>query len=127
VSVPALITALFGSFVALLGLAGITSPARLLDLVARAQSQLGLGLIAALRIAVGLAMLLAAAESRAPLYLQVLGALALLSGIATPLFGLRRFEALLAWWRARTPGFVRVFSVVVLLLGGSLVWAVAPR
>jgi hypothetical protein len=119
-----LAVALFGLFVAALGAAGILSPARLLALVTRAQSQLGLNLIAGLRLLAGVALLFAAPSSRAPLYLQILGVLSLVSGAVTPFFGVRRFEAILAWWRRRPPWAVRLWSAFVLGFGLSLVWAV---
>lgn len=121
-----LVVALFGLFVATLGVAGMLSPQRLLALVTRAQSRMGLYSIAGLRLLVGLALLAVADDSRAPLYLKVLGALSLVSGVATPFVGLSRFEAILDWWRRRGPGFVRAWSGFVLLFGLSLIWAVFP-
>jgi hypothetical protein len=121
-----LAVALFGVFVATLGGAGLLSPARLLALVTRAQSQLGLYFIAAFRLLVGAALILAAPPSRAPLYLQVLGGIAVVSGIITPFVGARRFEAVVDWWRARSAGAVRLWSAFVLLFGLSLIWAVLP-
>lgn len=123
----ALAVALFGLCVAVLGGIGIAAPGRLLAVVTRAQSALGLYAIAGLRLVVGGALLLAAPAARAPLYLQVVGVLALVSGAAAPLVGVERFEAILGWWRARTPGAVRAWSGFVLLFGLSLVWAVLPE
>ena len=119
-----LAVALFGLFITALGVAGLASPQRLLALVTRAQSQLGLYLIAGIRLLLGAALLMAAPESRAPLYLQVLGVLSLVSGIVTPFFGVRRFEAILDWWRRRAPWAVRLWSAIVILFGASLIWAV---
>lgn len=121
-----LAVALFGLFIAALGTAGVLSPRRLLGLVTRVQSQLGLYFMAGLRLLMGAALLLSASASRAPLYLQVLGVLALLSGIGTPFFGVRRFEAMLGWWRARPTWVVRLWSLFVVAFGLSLVWAVLP-
>jgi hypothetical protein len=121
-----LAVALFGLFVAALGLVGLLSPARLLDLVTRAQSRAGPYGIAGLRLSMGAVLLLAAPSSRASLYLQILGVLSLISGAATPFVGVRRLEAILAWWRQRAPWVVRIWSVFVLGFGLSLVWAVLP-
>lgn len=121
-----LAVALFGLSVAALGIAGVLSPQRLVALVARLQLRLGLYFIAGLRLLVGAALLLAAPASRVPMYLQVLGWLALVSGIVTPFFGRRRFEAILEWWRERATWIVRLWSFLVLLFGLSLVWAVFP-
>ncbi len=121
-----LAVAVFGLFVAVLGVAGLLSPERLLALVTRAQSQLGLYFMAGFRLLLGVALLLAASSSRAPLYLQGLGSLSLVSGVITPFFGVHRFEAILDWWRRRSPWAVRLWSAFVLLFGVSLVWAVLP-
>ena len=121
-----LAVALFGLFVAALGIAGIRSPAWLLAQVTRVQSRFGLYFIAGIRLALGAALLVAAPASRAPLYLQVLGGVALLSGAITPFFGVARFEAILQWWRERPAWAVRLSSVFALLFGLSLVWAVLP-
>jgi len=118
--------ALFGAFVVALGLAGVASPAHLLDLVTRVQTRLGLYAIAALRLFLGVAFLAAAGQSRAPLYLQAVGVLALVSGVATPFFGIRRFEAIVAWFRRWPEAGVRVWSAFVVAFGASLVWAVLP-
>lgn len=122
----ALVVALFGLFVTTLGLAGVASPERLLVLVTRSQARLGLYGIAALRLLMGGALVLAAPPSRAPLYLMALGGLSLASGALTPLVGADRFDAILDWWRARSPWVVRVWSAFVSVFGVSLVWAVVP-
>jgi hypothetical protein len=127
VPLVALAVALFGAFVAVLGGAGIFAPGHLLARVTRAQSRLGLSLIAGLRLVVGGALLLAAPAARAPLYLQVVGGLAVVSGAVTPFVGVERFEAILGWWRARPLWLVRAWSGFVLLFGLSLVWAVLPE
>ena len=75
----------------------------------------------------GAALVLAAPDSRAPVYLRIFGAVTLVAGVATPFFGVHRFEALLGWWRERPPALVRLWCVVVVLLGVSLVWAVFPE
>jgi len=121
-----LVVALFGLLVAGLGLAGIASPGRLLAVVTRSQARLGLHGLAALRLVVGAAMLLAAPPSRAPLYLQILGGLSLASGALTPLVGTHRLEGILDWWRARPDRFVRSWSAFVVLFGSSVAWAVLP-
>lgn len=121
-----LVVGLFGLFVALLGMIGLLSPQPLLALVTRAQSRFGLYFIAGFRLIIGGALILAAPTARAPLYLQALGVLSLVSGTITPFFGVRRFEAVLDWWRRRAPWVVRLWSALVVLFGSSLIWAVLP-
>lgn len=121
-----LAVALFGFFLIALGLTGVASPPRLLAFVSRWQSETGLYAAAGIRILLGVALVLASGDSRAPLYLQAFGGLALLAGVATPFFGLRRFEALLGWWRAQDVAMVRLCCLFVVGIGGSFVWAVFP-
>jgi hypothetical protein len=117
---------LFGLFVASLGIAGAVSPERLLAEVTRSQARLGTHGLAALRLFIGGALLLAAPPSRAPVYLKALGGLSLISGTLTLLVGTRRLEAILDWWRARPAWAVRLWSAFVVLFGASMVWAVLP-
>lgn len=121
-----LAVALFGLFVAALGVAGVASPGRLLSLVTRTQARAGPWLLAALRFLIGIALILAAPPSRAPLYLKLLGVLSTLSAALTPLVGDSGFQAILGWWRRRSPAAVRVWSAFVCIFGASLVWAVFP-
>ena len=121
-----LAVALFGLFIAAFGMTGLVVPDRLLELVARAASTLGLYVIAGIRVLLGIALLASANASRAPAYLQILGLVAIVAGLITPLFGVARFEAILAWWRKWNPIVVRLWSVFVILFGLSLVWAVMP-
>lgn len=121
-----LVVGLVGLLVAALGLAGVVSPGRLLGVVTAVQSRLGLHGIAGLRLLVGGVLLFAASSSRAPLYLTIVGGLSLVSGVLTPFVGARRFEAILDWWRARSPWTVRLWSLFVSVFGLSLVWAVLP-
>jgi hypothetical protein len=121
-----LVVGLFGAIVVGLGLAGVASPSRLLDLVARFQTPRGLYGIAALRVFLGVAFWVAAGPSRAPHYLQVLGVIAFAAGVATPLFGIERFAAIVAWWRERPEPMVRAWSALVALFGVSIIWAVQP-
>jgi hypothetical protein len=117
---------LFGVFIAVLGVVGFLSPPRLLALVARAATQLGLYLIAGVRLLLGATLLIIAPSSNAPTYLQILGVVAIFSGIITPFFGVRRFERMLDWWRKLPAWSIRLWSVFVFVFGLSLIWAVIP-
>ncbi len=122
----ALVAVLSGLLIVAIGGLGIGSPSRLIALVARMQSQRGLYIAAGIRIAFGAALLLAAADSRAPAFLRVFGALALVAGVITPFFGVQRFESLLRWWENRPGLFLRAWCAVVVALGAGIIWAAAP-
>jgi hypothetical protein len=119
-----LIAALSGLLILALGALGVVSPPRLLALVARSQSQRGLYVLAAIRVMIGVALFLAAAGSRAPAFLQILGVISFLAGVTTPFFGVHRFQAVLSWWSLRPAAVLRSWCLFVVWLGAAIVWAV---
>jgi hypothetical protein len=121
------IVALVLSFlVAALGVVGLISPMRLLEIVRHFQSQVGLYAAAALRVVLGLALFLAAPASRAPKILRILGIIILVAGLFTPLFGVERIHRLMDWWSTQGAVFMRVWAALALAFGLLLAYAVAP-
>lgn len=113
--------------VALVGAVGLVSPERLLAILRHFDSPLGLYVAAALRIALGGALLLRAPISRAPRTLQAFGFVILVAGLITPFFGADRLRSLLDWWSAQGSDLLRAWSGFALALGGFLAYAVLPR
>ncbi len=113
----------FSLAVAALGALGVASPARLLDVVRRFQSPMGVYAATAIRVVYGLAIFLAAPASRAPGLLQVLGLVIGVAGLITPLVGLERFRRLIDWWAAHGPAFVRGWAAFALAFGLGVAWA----
>lgn len=122
----ALLVGLFGLFVAALGGLGLIAPARLIALVRRVQTRDGLYAIAGLRLVLGVSLLSVASASRVPDLLRALGVIAIVAAVLTPFFGLARFEKLLNWWGSQGNLVIRVWALVPLALGLTLVWAVLP-
>jgi hypothetical protein len=122
----AFVAAFFGLLIICLGAVGVVSPPRLMAFVARWQSQRGLYLVAVIRIVFGVGLMLAASGSRAPEFLWILGIIALVAGVATPFFGVQRFQAVLGWWTRRPSSLIRLWCSLIVLLGASIVWAAAP-
>ena len=114
-----LLTAAFGAL-------GIASPSRLLALVRRLQTPIGLYFAAGIRVLFGVALLFAAPTSRAPGLIYILGVFIIIIGVITPFFGLERFRRLLDWWSAQGSAFVRGWAVLALLFGLSLAYALVP-
>lgn len=113
--------------VALLGALGVVAPERLLDVVRRFQTPAGLYAAAAIRLVLGLALLLAAPASRAPEAVRILGVFIVVAGVITPFFGIERFRRLLEWWSALGPGLVRAWAVFALVFGLLLAYTVLPN
>lgn len=116
---------LFAIFIAGLGVYGLVSPRRLLSFVALWRSRAGLWTAAGVRVAFGLALWLVAPYGHVPLALKILGSLMIAAGVALPLMGLVRFEAILDWWCALPAKFQRVWMTAAAMFGLFLLWAVA--
>jgi hypothetical protein len=109
------------------GLAFIVAPDRMLGLRALEATQGALLVIAVIRILLGVVLIWTAPASRFPKALQVAGALFLGAGLATPLFGVERTKAVLAWEAAQGPVLMQGVGVLVLALGGCFAFALTPR
>jgi hypothetical protein len=118
--------AAIGAFLLAIGVVGVVSPVALAGFVSRWQTPNGLHLAAGIRVVVGIALLVAAGESRAPAFLRILGWVSIATGALTPLMGLRRFEALLAWWKGQPAPFRRAWAALAAGLGAAIAWSVLP-
>ena len=114
-----LLTAAFGAL-------GIASPSRLLGVVRYFQTPMGLYFAAGIRVLLGVALLFAAATSRAPGLIHILGVIIIVIGVITPFFGLERFRRLLDWWSAQGSAFIRGWAALAFLFGLSLAYAIVP-
>jgi len=108
------------------GVAGLVAPDTILSLRSLAATQGALLVFAAVRVAIGVLLIMAAPRSRAPRTLQIAGAVLLLVGLATPLFGVERTRAVLAWEAAQGPSLIRLGGAIVVVLGGLLAVALRP-
>jgi hypothetical protein len=115
------------AFVVAVGVTAIVAPDMILSLRSLAATQGALLVFGALRVAIGVVLIMTAPASRAPRTLQAAGALLLLAGLATPLFGVERTKAVLAWEAAQGPSLFRLGGAIVVVLGGLLTVALRPR
>ena len=111
-------------FTIVVGMAGIVSPDRVTT-VRRLYFATPVRLYAAgaVRVAMGLVLILCAPTSRAPRTLRVLGAVVCMQGLAAMLFGPDRARAILEWEAMHT-ALLRVGAVVALAAGGFIAFAV---
>lgn len=117
-----------GLFVALVGLIGIVFPEILQTVAARSITSRGLYIVAVLRVAIGLFFIFVAPRCRRPLTMRIIGTIALIAGVTTPLFGVDRARMVLGWATRQGPAFVRGIGVLVMAIGGLIVSAAAaPR
>ena len=80
---------------------------------------------AAVRVAMGLVVILGAPPSRAPKTLRALGAVMCMQGLAAAFFGPERARAILEW-ETLHPALLRAGAVVAGLTGCFFVFAVTP-
>jgi hypothetical protein len=111
------------------GMVGVFAPQSLVTIGRYVATPVGLYGIAVLRIAIGLLLMLVAPTSRAPRTLRVVGAVVLVAGLATPLFGVERTRAVLDWESTQGPALIRVVAGVLVVIGGLIAFTVAtgPR
>jgi len=119
-----LIVSVVSIFVAGMGVLGLASPARMVSFVSRWQSKTGLWVAFIVRLAFGISLWLVAPASQAPIVLQVLAVVSVVSALVLPLVGVSRFKSILSWWSSRSPGFMRVWLTVAVVLGVFILWSV---
>ena len=115
---------LIALFIVVVGIVGIASPDSLTT-VRRQYFATSVGLYAAgaVRVAMGLVLILVARVSRAPKILRTLGAVMCAQGLAATLLGLDRAQAILEW-EVMHPVLLRAGAVVALASGCVVALAV---
>ena len=122
--IAALLVALFTIVV---GIVGLVSPDSLMTVRRLYFAKPGrLYAAVAVRVAMGLVLILAASSSRWPRTLRALGVVMCLQGLAATLFGLERARAILEWEAMHT-ALLRAGAVVALVTGGFVAFAVTKR
>ena len=109
------------------GVALIVAPEWMIGLRSLVATQAGLLVIAVVRIAIGVVLIMGAPGTRAPKLLQIAGAILLGAGLATPLFGVERTKAVMEWEAAQGPVLIRTIGGIVIVLGGLLAFSLTPR
>ena len=112
----------------IVGVAGLVSPDSVTT-VRRLYFATPLGLYAAtaVRVAMGIVLILCAPASRAPKTLRVLGAVMCLQGLAATIFGPERARTILEWESMQGPAVLRAGAAVALATGGFLAFAVTSH
>ena len=111
-----------GALVILVSAISFAVPDLKLSLERSTMTPTGLYAIAVLRIAIGLVFVFAAAASRAPRALRVLGLVVIIAGLMTPWFGVTRAHATLNWVASAGPLLMRLDACVGMAMGGFLVY-----
>ena len=118
-----------GVLIALSGLLSLIVPGGLAGWGAGSSDGGGPYVLAVLRVVTGVLLIEAAAKSRMPRTLRVIGITAVLAGLVTPLLGSGRATAVLHDWIGAAPAVSRVWAGLMLAIGAVIVYAVGgdPR
>jgi hypothetical protein len=125
VTFAALLVAVFTIVVGTVGLVspdGLTAARRLYF-----ATPVGLYAAGAVRLAMGLVVILGAPASRAPRTLRVLGAVMCLQALTATLLGPERARAVLEWEAMQGAALLRVGAAVAVASGGFIAFAVSGQ
>jgi hypothetical protein len=115
-----------GFVIAAIGVLGIAAPSILLEFGRSMQSTGALYFLAAVRIGFGAILLWAAANSRTPVTLRILGILIIIAGLVTPFLGTERSHGMLQWLSAQGPFFTRAWPIMAIGFGLFIAYATSP-
>jgi hypothetical protein len=123
--IAALLLALFIIVVSMVGIVATDSAMKLRRLYFATPSRFYAA--GAVRVAMGLVLILAASSSRWPRTLRALGAVMCLQAIAANLFGLERARAIMEWEAMQGTALLRAGAVVALASGVFVAFAFTKR
>ena len=120
-----LLALLVALLVMLIGIVGVVAPDVLIMAGRYVMTPVGLYAIAALRVGMGLVLIVVAPTSRATKTVRAIGAVVLVAGLTTPLFGVERSRGIADWAAAQGPAFLRGIAGTLFALGTFIAFAVA--
>ena len=110
--------------IAAMGVVLIFKPALAHDLTRLLSDKTGMWIATAIRVVLGLGLLAAAAESKAPMLLRILGLLILIVAIVVPILGLDRHRRMIDWWLARPRTVQMLCGAVAFVVGVGLIYLI---
>jgi hypothetical protein len=119
-------TLLVAGITIVVGLVGLISPDSL-TAIRRLYfaTPVGFRVAGAVRMTMGLVVILCASASRAPKMLRTVGALMCMQALTATVLGPDRAQAVLEWEAMQRPAVLRLGAAVALVTGGFLVFAVS--
>lgn len=114
--------ALFGVLIILTSAYGLADPEGLLRLVDKFSSVGGYVSAIVVRVILGAAALTAAQASLLPIFLQIIGGLALFAAAVLLIMGRSRYTQLIGWVASFKAAMLRLWLVFGMLFGVALVW-----
>ena len=126
VSASEFIIIIVGIFVCALSTWGTLAPERLMKFVSKVMNQdWGIYTAVIVRLLLGLALIIAAPDSRFPLIFQALGWVAIFAAVALVSMGRSRIRRLLAFFERLSSLMIRVWLLFGIVFGGFLIYGVS--
>lgn len=122
---PALaVVQIAGAALCLFAFWGMLAPKQLLRFVRRTMAaSWGIYFAVAVRLALGIALIVGAPESRYPIPFAVIGWIAIVAAMSAILIGRARLERFVEWWIRRfTPFIVRLWLLIALAFAAFLIY-----
>ena len=116
---------LFSAATIIAGILIVINPETVFGLLRRKLDSLGLHFLAVVvRIIIGVALVVTAANSRYPMAILILGWMSILAATVFGMMGRTRFKRLMSWALGLAPSFGRIGGVLAILFGSFLIHAV---
>jgi len=116
---------LIALFIIIVGIAVFVSPELLTTIGRYVITPAGLYAVGAVRVGIGVVLMMVASMSRTPRMLRALAIFVIAAGLATPLFGVDRARAILDWEAGQGDVLRRCAAVLMLAMGSGLAFTVA--
>ena len=111
----------------LVGLTGVLWPQGLMQLATYSFSQTGMYVVGAARVILGGLLFFAAAATRTPKTIRVIGLVIFFAGIATMFISPESAALMKVWFLARSADTLRIAACIPLAVGSFLLWATLSR
>lgn len=110
--------------IAAMGVVMIFKPALAHELTRLLADKIGMWIATAIRAVLGLGLLAAASDSKAPTLLKLLGLLILIVAIVVPILGLDRHRRMIEWWLARKRMTEMLCGAAAFVFGIGLIYLI---
>ena len=119
------IVMLFGAATIAAGIVIVINPESVFGLMHRKLNSLGLHILAVVvRIIIGIALIICAAESKYPTAILILGWISIVAASVLGIMGRANFKRLMSWALSVVPSFGRIGGLLAILFGSFLLYAV---
>ena len=116
------LTLILCAAIAAMGVLVIVSPARANDLARLFTGKAGMWVATGIRAVLALGLFAAAADSKAPMVLRLLGLLILVVAILIPILGVDRHRKMIDWWIGRPRTMQIGWGAVTFVFGILLIY-----